>query len=245
MKFTYIFLLVITEISVMYSHPTLFPGSDKVICVPPTSKNKGFFQNLESQAEFKFPTPISWHFHITYMLTNKEEVSKAIALREKAKAYFKDYLGPDCPNRYDNRELCMIIDHPLDITLEEGPFPIGEWSVWVPNSYLNLLMPWFAQNREGLSFLVHPNTGCPYEDHGEWAIWVGEKWNLDMSIFTQGEPSGEKGHHPGDFQNPTCLSEGYNCGSPDYKGVFLACCGGLECNCGEKCVCERNLGYLE
>ncbi len=123
------------------------------------------------------------------------------------------------------------------MTLLLSPFPIGDWSIWVPNSYLNLLLAWFAQNREDLSLLVHPNTGCLYEDHGRWAMWVGDKWNLDLSIFTPDTQEAEEGHFAGDSDNPTCLANGFNCGSPDYKGVFLACCDG-SCQCTDKCVCK-------
>ena len=34
-------------------------------------------------------------------------------------------LGPDCDGRYDNGRLCMITDHPLNQTLDGGPFPAG------------------------------------------------------------------------------------------------------------------------
>ena len=40
----------------------------------------------------------------------------------------------------DNGKLCMIYDHELDITL--GPFPIGEWSMFVPTHYMSRVLPW-------------------------------------------------------------------------------------------------------
>ena len=40
----------------------------------------------------------------------------------------------------DNGKLCMIYDHELDVTL--GPFPIGEWSMFVPVHYYNRIVPW-------------------------------------------------------------------------------------------------------
>lgn len=40
----------------------------------------------------------------------------------------------------DNGKLCMIYDHELDVTL--GPFPIGEWSMFVPVHYYNRVVPW-------------------------------------------------------------------------------------------------------
>lgn len=44
-----------------------------------------------------------------------------------------------------------------------------------------------------LSMLVHPNTGYEYEDHSIWAMWAGDPWPLDMSIFEQGTQTNEFG----------------------------------------------------
>ncbi len=83
-----------------------------------------------------YPTIMSYHTHIVYMLTNQDQIKRAGALREEALVAFADLLGSEDPacqgtasdpsGRYDNGRLCMIYDHPLNITL--GPFPVGEWS---------------------------------------------------------------------------------------------------------------------
>lgn len=39
------------------------------------------------------------------------------------------------------------------------------------------------QNRGEFSIVVHPNTGYEYEDHSLWAMWSGQVWPLDMTIF--------------------------------------------------------------
>ena len=46
-----------------------------------------------------------------------------------------------------------------------GPFPVGEWSIFVPVPYYALVMPWMLQHRGDFSMIVHPNTGYEYEDH--------------------------------------------------------------------------------
>lgn len=238
MRSKIIFTVIVSVLYIITSHPTFIPGRENVQCLPPKTKDRGFFQPFVTENEFSYPTPVSYHFHITFKLTNKNEIAKAVALREKAREHFKDHLGPDCYNFFDNKNLCMIIDHPIDVAVDGSPFPIGDWSIWVPNSYLNLLLAWFSQNRGDLSLLVHPNTGCLYEDHGAWAFWAGDKWNLDLSIFTPNVQEAEIGHYPGDIDNPICLAKGFNCGSPDYKGAFLACCEGFTCNCADKCICQ-------
>lgn len=111
------------------------------------------------------------------MLTNDNEIDAVSKFRNETLSHFLPFWGPDpkCAGtdvepsgRYDNGKFCMIYDH--DITNDTlGPFPIGEWSVFVPVHYLYAVMPWFVQHRGQFSLLVHPNTGCEYEDHSIWA----------------------------------------------------------------------------
>ncbi len=95
-------------------------------------------------------------------------------------------------------------------TLIGGPFVSGEWSIFVPLGYYPLITPWLLQNRGNslilqfkkifqsihlgnLSMLVHPNTGYEYEDHSIWAMWAGDVWPLDMSIFDKETQTNEFG----------------------------------------------------
>lgn len=43
--------------------------------------------------------------------------------------------GADCDGRYDEGRLCLIYDHDINSTLDGGPFPSGEWSMFTPVSY--------------------------------------------------------------------------------------------------------------
>lgn len=40
-------------------------------------------------------------------------MKQALDLRQRTRDQFKNYLGPDCPGRYDYGYLCMISDHQL------------------------------------------------------------------------------------------------------------------------------------
>ena len=126
------------------------------------------------------PEILSYHVHIVFMTTSSDQLKKAIALRDLARQEFKDLLGPDCPDRFDDGRLCLIFDHPIDQVLADGPFPVGEWSMFVPLPYYSRVVPWFVQHRGEFSFLVHPNSGCEYEDHSIWAMWAGQPWQLGM-----------------------------------------------------------------
>jgi hypothetical protein len=135
------------------------------------------FANLKSNVNCEYPAVLSYHIHVTYMLTNDNEIEAVSKFRNETLDHFLPFWGldPKCAGtdvepsgRYDNGEFCMIYDHDIrNDTL--GPFPIGEWSVFVPVHYLYAVMPWFVQHRGQFSLLVHPNTGCEYEDHSIWA----------------------------------------------------------------------------
>ena len=44
-------------------------------------------------------------------------------------------------------------------------------------------VPWLEIWRGPLSVLVHPNTGDDERDHTQRAIWMGERYSLDLSLF--------------------------------------------------------------
>ena len=116
-----------------------------------------------------------------------------------------------------------------------GPFPVGEWSIFIPVPYYSLVVPWMIQHRGQFSMIVHPNTGFEYEDHGIWAAWIGEAQPLDMSIFSPGEQTEDFGHWRGDSGNPTCMAEATVCGDmrPQYNATTaVLCCPGLAYACG-------------
>ncbi|MFQ5938851.1 MAG: DOPA 4,5-dioxygenase family protein [Alphaproteobacteria bacterium] len=38
-------------------------------------------------------------------------------------------------------------------------------------------------NRDGLTVFVHPETGDDLADHLDHALWLGEKLELNLSVF--------------------------------------------------------------
>lgn len=146
----------------------------------------------------------------------------------------------------DNGRFCFIEDHNFNNdTL--GPFAVGEWSVWVPVHSFGAIVPWFTQHRGQYNLLVHPNTGCEYEDHSIWAQWTGSSWNMDMSIFTQGTQTNEFGEPLGTVRNPSCAATQEVCAFGDVNSASYApsvlCCAGTSCNCDDastsgKCYCK-------
>lgn len=69
--------------------------------------------------------------------------------------------------------------------------PVGphlRWSVQVSFSHrdFDAFIPWLDQQRGDLDVLVHGVTGDNYKDHTDYAYWLGQPAELDLSIF---EPS--------------------------------------------------------
>jgi len=231
------FQLVVVLLSVLqlaFAHPSVYP-------LPKGSVNCS-----------NFPPAISYHVHIVFMLTNNKQIAAADALRDEAIEHFADITGSDhvcrgtkldSSGRYDNGKFCFTYDHPINETLKGAPFPVGEWSAFVPVPYYYKVVSWFVQHRGEFSLLVHPNTGCEYEDHSIWAQWSGNAWNLDMSIFTPLTQTNEFDQKPGTAQNPICLNTGAVCGSSvedvGYSAPQVVCCSGLACNCpgNGDCTC--------
>ena len=195
-----------------------------------------------------FPPVISYHIHILYDCFAEDQVKQAIALQDQARIALKDITGKDCSCatnpmcRDDHDRFCFIIDHPLNTTLEGGPFPSGEWSVFVPVPYMGPVLAWFTDHYQdtnpSFSLLLHPNTGCQYEDHTNKSLWAGQRWPLNTGIFKPYTQTSEVGQTRGNADNPVCLHEGKTCSvfatHPD-----MACCSGQTCDCGMGgCTCR-------
>ena len=65
-----------------------------------------------------------------------------------------------------------------------GPHPIAMWSCELhsPAQFARFL-PWLCTRRRGLSVLVHPNTGRPFDDHSDHCYWLGAALPLRLDIF--------------------------------------------------------------
>lgn len=182
----------------------------------------------------EIPPPIlSYHVHIVFNLVDVEE---ALRLRDRTIEHLKEWLAPECTGRFDTGRFCMIRDHDFEKILIEGPFPSGEWSIFVPPPYLELVQTYLVQQRGPFSLLTHPNTGFMIPDHDEWAMWAGASWPLNMHAVNV--THAEDKHTRGDAANPVCVSSGDVCGEllPSFP-TLLPCCDGATCGCG-KSICR-------
>jgi len=217
MKSLFVLVICLAVISAAWAHSAIYPP--QILAKNALKKNN--------------PDILSWHIHVVYNVYDRVAVKSALALRDVSINQFKSYLGADCYDRYDFARLCMIIDHNLTDPSDGGfgPFPSGEWSMFVPLGYYDVVVPWFLQNHGEFSLLVHPNTGFEYEDHSSWALWAGDRWPLNFHIFEKGKQTNEFGHSRGDSGNPVCLPKGALCGRKADLGPLAICCFGSACGC--------------
>ena len=118
----HIVLLFATITNLLSAHPTIYPHIS-------LKRNQ---INREHSLPYPPPVIISYHIHVTYTLFNPlvrkkvwyiikqsvaifKVVKEAMDLRKLTRDEFQDYLGPDCPGRYDYGYLCMINDHNIGI----------------------------------------------------------------------------------------------------------------------------------
>ena len=64
-----------------------------------------------------------------------------------------------------------------------GPHLRSMYQVAFPSGMLASFLPWLMLNRDGLTILLHPQTGNSYRDHTRHAVWFGEVLPLRLEAF--------------------------------------------------------------
>jgi aromatic ring-cleaving dioxygenase len=68
-----------------------------------------------------------------------------------------------------------------------GPHPQSMYQVAFPTELLAAFVPWLMLNRDGLTVLLHPETGNAYRDHTVHAAWFGAVLPLRLDAFKNGD----------------------------------------------------------
>lgn len=74
-------------------------------------------------------------------------------------------------------------------TCTHGQFQVN---LFTPEQF-GAFVPWLNIWRGPLSVLVHPNTDDEERDHTQRAIWLGERYPLDLSLFSKMREARAKG----------------------------------------------------
>ena len=73
--------------------------------------------------------------------------------------------------------LGQVWDQPI------GPHPIPMYQIAFAAGQFAALVPFLMLARDGLSVLVHPETGDDVADHSAHALWLGTPLPLDLDIL--------------------------------------------------------------
>ena len=65
-----------------------------------------------------------------------------------------------------------------------GPHPTWSCQLLFSKEKLTEMIIWLLESRKGLSIFIHPVTGDDVLDHTEYAIWLGQKWDLDLKALS-------------------------------------------------------------
>ena len=68
-----------------------------------------------------------------------------------------------------------------------GPHPQSMYQVAFPTEMLAAFVPWLMLNRDGLTVLLHPETGNALRDHTAHAAWFGAVLPLRLEAFKDGD----------------------------------------------------------
>ncbi len=64
-----------------------------------------------------------------------------------------------------------------------GPHPQSMYQIAFPREILATFVPWLMLNRDGLTVLLHPETGDDLTDHTAHAAWMGAILPLRLEVF--------------------------------------------------------------
>ncbi len=108
---------------------------------------------------------------------------KAVIAGYHAHIYFDD------SNREYAAEIREIIGERFDVEMGRwhdrlvGPHSRPMYQVSFATEVFADFVPWLMVNHGDLAVLIHPRTGDDLSDHTDYALWLGEKLDLDLSVL--------------------------------------------------------------
>ena len=104
-----------------------------------------------------------YHVHIYY---KEETLAAAQALRDRLAASFPVQIGKNAGIA--------------------GPHPVSQIQIIFKKEAFQQVVPWLMLNRDGLDILVHPLSDNEYDDHTDYALWMGTPIKLKVETLPHG-----------------------------------------------------------
>jgi DOPA 4,5-dioxygenase len=112
---------------------------------------------------------VEYHAHVYY--DSQTARGRAEYLRERVAAEFP----PAKLGRWHDRLV--------------GPHTQSMYQIAFSSGMLESFLPWLMLNRDGLTILLHPETGNDYRDHTAHAVWFGAVLPLRLEVFKDQNPA--------------------------------------------------------
>ena len=125
-------------------------------------------------------------------MATKSEAALAIATKDPAAIehyhahiYYDPAASRDRAERVRRRVAAQFPQAKLGRWHDElvGPHPQSMYQIAFPSEMLEKFVPWLMLNRDGLTVLLHPETGDEYADHSAHAAWFGAMLPLRLEAF--------------------------------------------------------------
>lgn len=87
-------LIPLQMMYLVVSIAVLFAFLDGIWGYPQRNDHSSLKTNVDC-SDGAYPTPMSYHIHITYMLTNSDQINSTATLRAEAESHFAPLLGDD------------------------------------------------------------------------------------------------------------------------------------------------------
>jgi DOPA 4,5-dioxygenase len=109
--------------------------------------------------------PLVEHYHAHIYYDPASTRDRARMLRERVAVEFPD----------------AVLGRWHDVPV--GPHPQAMYQIAFRHEMLAAFVPFLMLNRDGLTILLHPETGDAYADHAEHAVWYGAVLPLHLEIL--------------------------------------------------------------
>ena len=142
---------------------------------------------------------LSYHIHVLFWSSSNKSIASALRFQGDFMTEFGLWNKANCTRDSEDplprADMCAWTEIGWE---PEGPFLTAQYSFFVPVAMYEKAVAWTVRHRGDLDVLVHPNSGCENEDHTIWAVWLGNKWELDIHYpHSNGDAPGFHCESPG------------------------------------------------